>query len=688
MKKSVPLIILLLTLFSHAIHSQTTQFTYQGSLRDGSQPANGSYDFEFSLYSALTGGDRIGSPIEVTNVTVAEGIFTVTLDFGDVFSSGDKFLEIRVRPAGGTSYTGLDPRQPITSVPFAQKSIRADQAINAVNSTLLDGNPPTAFTLTTDPRLSDARDPLPGSTNYIQNRFTQQTGAAFNISGNGTANIFNANTQFNIGGTRVLSIAGTRNVFLGVNSGPGNTGQNNTFVGFQAGLDATSGNNGSFFGFNAGLRNTEGLNNTFVGVSAGSGNLTGDNNAFFGFDAGLNSTTDENSFFGANSGKNTTTGGRNSFFGFEAGLSNQTGSFNTFVGASAGMSNVNNRNTFIGYEAGRSNQGGSDNVLVGYRAGFANNQGLNNIFIGSEAGGIGDNSIAIGKNATTGPNNSIAIGKDTELESPNSIVLGNDSTITGGFSENTIIVGNNSSLGNTNNSIVIGYNSNVTGPNQIVIGNGINLGSGPNQSNTLWIGNNLSNAVIDANSVFLQDINGDSLEISGAINNPFIDTGAAGNLTLCRLAGETIIRRCASSIRYKDNVRDFRSGLGLIRKLRPVIFDWKENGDPDVGLVAEEVAEAEPLLTTTNEKGTVEGVKYNRIGVVAVNAIMEQQEQIESQQRQIDRQARTIERQTLELKQQAERMEKQEKELSALIALVCAQNPTAELCVENENGKN
>ena len=36
-------------------------FTYQGKLTDGGTPANGTYDFEFNLYDALSGGSPVGS---------------------------------------------------------------------------------------------------------------------------------------------------------------------------------------------------------------------------------------------------------------------------------------------------------------------------------------------------------------------------------------------------------------------------------------------------------------------------------------------------------------------------------------------------------------------------------------------------------------------------------------------------
>lgn len=53
----------------------------------------------------------------------------------------------------------------------------------------------------------------------------------------------------------------------------------------------------------------------------------------------------------------------------------------------------------------------------------------------------------------------------------------------------------------------------------------------------------------------------------------------------------------------------------------------------DLGLGAEDVAAIEPLLVTYNKDGQVEGVKYDRIGVVLVNAVKEQQGHIESLQK-------------------------------------------------------
>ena len=56
----------------------------------------------------------------------------------------------------------------------------------------------------------------------------------------------------------------------------------------------------------------------------------------------------------------------------------------------------------------------------------------------------------------------------------------------------------------------------------------------------------------------------------------------------------------------------------------------------DLGFGAEDVQRIEPLLVTYNPQGMVEGVKYDRITAVLVNALKEHQQQLASQQSQIE----------------------------------------------------
>jgi hypothetical protein len=108
--------------------------------------------------------------------------------------------------------------------------------------------------------------------------------------------------------------------------------------------------------------------------------------------------------------------------------------------------------------------------------------------------------------------------------------------------------------------------------------------------------------------------------------------GPTGSTSLCR-NGFNEISTCSSSLRYKTDVGPFVGGLDLVNRLRPIAFTWKQDGTRDLGLGAEEVAAVEPLLVTHNDQGQIEGVKYDRLAAVLINAVKEQQAQIDRLQR-------------------------------------------------------
>jgi len=99
--------------------TQGTAFTYQGYLRQSGTPVNANHDFQFSLWTAVSGGSQVGATQTLTNVSVQNGLFTVALDFGSVWDGSDRFLQIAVRPAGSGSYTTLSPRVKINPTPYA-----------------------------------------------------------------------------------------------------------------------------------------------------------------------------------------------------------------------------------------------------------------------------------------------------------------------------------------------------------------------------------------------------------------------------------------------------------------------------------------------------------------------------------------------------------------------------------------
>ena len=113
------------------IAAQTTSFNYQGKLTDAGNLANGTYDMQFKLFDTVIVGTGTQQGVTITNSTVqvTNGIFAVNLDFGtNVFTGAGRYLEISVRPAGSPNpHTVLSPRQQITSSPYAIQTVNAQQ---------------------------------------------------------------------------------------------------------------------------------------------------------------------------------------------------------------------------------------------------------------------------------------------------------------------------------------------------------------------------------------------------------------------------------------------------------------------------------------------------------------------------------------------------------------------------------
>jgi len=454
--------------------AQTTEFTYQGSLKNSATTANGNFDFEFLLFDALTGGSQVGPTITANTVAVANGTFSVKLDFGSNYPGASRYLEIHVRQTGGGAFTPLTPRQSVSSSPYTVKSLNADTAATATNASKLGGVSANQYVVTSDPRMTDTRPPTAGSANYIQNTSLTQASSNFNISGNGI-----------IGG----------NVGIGTPN-PATKLQVITTTG-----DAVNGQTSSSNG---------------KGVSGYASSATGITNGVYGQSASPDG-----------------------YGGF-------------FVGN-------------------------------GY---FSGNLGLG-------TGSPAERLHVVGRAIFNVPgNNGFRITPTSDAD---------------------IGVLNVTNTANTVNWLTVSAGK--------VIMNGGNVGIGTlSPTAKLEVAGEVRVGVLHANP------------------NSFISSP----LSLCIEQSTQIVARCDfSSLRYKTNIATLHSGLDVVRRLRPITFDWKKDGSHDFGLGAEEVEKVDPNLVVHID-GKVDGVRYDRLGVVLINAVKEQQSQIVSQQKLIERQQREI----------------------------------------------
>jgi hypothetical protein len=118
--------------------ASASPFTYQGSLMENGQPANGTYDMTFQLVDAPVIGFLLDSDT-VNNVQVVDGLFTVEIDFDDDLMNDDnRWLAVVV---DGTT---LSPRTRMRAAPRAYRAVLADTAesleapvfLSATNATL------------------------------------------------------------------------------------------------------------------------------------------------------------------------------------------------------------------------------------------------------------------------------------------------------------------------------------------------------------------------------------------------------------------------------------------------------------------------------------------------------------------------------------------------------------------------
>jgi hypothetical protein len=182
------------------LHAQSPAFSYQGRLMTDNAPATGRFDFEFSVFSAESGGTPISGPLALPGVGVTNGIFTVALNFGAVvFNGPPRWLGITVRPTGGGIITPLHPRQPITPTPYALTALSALNVPGVSGHSLhaQDGSPANTVFVDDAGRVGVGTT-SPGSQFHVASRPDEAAPPRLQSTGNTR---FNAGWDFYHGGT-------------------------------------------------------------------------------------------------------------------------------------------------------------------------------------------------------------------------------------------------------------------------------------------------------------------------------------------------------------------------------------------------------------------------------------------------------------------------------------------------------
>jgi hypothetical protein len=84
----------------------------------------------------------------------------------------------------------------------------------------------------------------------------------------------------------------------------------------------------------------------------------------------------------------------------------------------------------------------------------------------------------------------------------------------------------------------------------------------------------------------------------------------------------------SSSRRYKEEIESMNEASEMLFALKPVTFRYKKAIDPrqalSFGLIAEEVAEANPDLITRDEAGRPQTVRYEAVNAMLLNEFLKE----------------------------------------------------------------
>ena len=309
-------------------------------------------------------------------------------------------------------------------------------------------------------------------------------------------------------------------------------------------------------------------------------------------------------------------------------------------------------NTAVGFLSLRSNTEGQFNTATGAGTLFANTGNQNTA---TGAGALLSN--------TTGANN----------------------TANGAFTLFT------NSTGAFNTAIgVNALSTNTTGSQNTAIGDGALYFNTMGSSNVA-LGKNAGTDVTTANNVICigADEHGANLSNSCFIGNIRNVTTANGDAINVVIDSSGQLGTMSSSRRFKKEIKAMYTASEAILGLRPVTFHYKSDntGTMQFGLIAEEVAEANPDLVVRDEKGEVYTVRYDAVNAMLLNEFLKEHRKVEEQEATISKLESTVMQQQ---KSFESRLVEQDKRIAGLAsglqkvsARIVVSKPESEIAANN-----
>ena len=315
----------------------------------------------------------------------------------------------------------------------------------------------------------------------------------------------------------------------------------------------------------------------------------------------------------------------------------------TAVGAGALSSNASaTANTAVGWMALDNNDAsghgaGTDNTAVGHAALVSNTDGDSNTANGSRAlmdNVTGRQNTAVGFKALQGNTNDFntAVG---------ALALSSD---TAGF-------------GNT--AVGLFALENVTsGHNNIAIGAEAGLALNSSETFDIDIGN--SGSTGDSGTIRIGDSALQTATFIAGIKG--VNQGSPTAVFINTATGQLGTAPPSSSRRFKKEIKPMDKTSEGILAFKPVTFRYKDDnqGTPQFGLIAEDVAKVNPDLVVRDRNGEIYSVRYDAVNAMLLNEFLKEHFKVQELQATVAQQQKSFESKVVQ----------QQKQIEALTAVV------------------
>src|SRR6476646_4174538 len=256
---------------------------------------------------------------------------------------------------------------------------------------------------------------------------------------------------------------------------------------------------------------------------------------------------------------------------------------------------------------------GAANTALGWRSLFSTTDGTFNTGVGAGALVLnnGSSNTAVGAAAlllNAAGNFNTAVGAAALLDNTSSF----DNTAIGFQALTQTTGGANTAVGRG------ALDQNITGNFNTAIGK--DAGALATGSGNVYIGHLIAGVAGENNHTYIRNIKDTS-----------VNGGGADIVTIDLTTG--LLGHASSSRRYKEDIKPMNKSSEVIYQLQPVTFHYKKEIDrtqsPAFGLIAEEVAKADPNLIVRDSRGQPESVHYEMVNAMLLNEFLKEHQTVQ-----------------------------------------------------------